>query len=333
MKLKALFTTLLMALCLTALPAAAGGLGDIRMNARFLTDRMAFELHLNPMQYNDLFEVNFDFFSNIDRYMYDGVYDDPRAMDSYYRYLDERNDDIRWILSNVEYGRFMALDYFFRPVYLVGSNCMLRIYARYPNRDYFYYARPTHYYTYRGIHGRAHCGGVSYYRRHFDRRYRHPVYSGAYQCRPDFRRHDFMPPRGNRRPSGGPGYRFEPVPVNRPSRPGNVRPPYDRPSRPESNRPSYNRPSRPEGNRPQGNRPQHDRPSRPESNRPQMSRPSRPESNRPSYNRPSRPESNRPQMNRPSRPNGSESRRPGRVERRNNDRSSQQTDRRGLRNI
>ena len=35
------------------LPVSASGLGDIRVNARFLTDRMAFELHLNQNQYND----------------------------------------------------------------------------------------------------------------------------------------------------------------------------------------------------------------------------------------------------------------------------------------
>ena len=47
------------------LPVSAFGLGDIRVNARFLTDRMAFELHLNQNQYNDLFEVSFDFLSSV----------------------------------------------------------------------------------------------------------------------------------------------------------------------------------------------------------------------------------------------------------------------------
>ena len=51
------------------LPVLASGLGDIRVNARFLTDRMAFELHLNQNQYNDLFEVNFDFLSNVTPYL------------------------------------------------------------------------------------------------------------------------------------------------------------------------------------------------------------------------------------------------------------------------
>ena len=35
------------------LPAGAFDLGDVRVNARFLTDRMAFELKLNERQYND----------------------------------------------------------------------------------------------------------------------------------------------------------------------------------------------------------------------------------------------------------------------------------------
>ena len=61
----------------------------------FLTDRMAFELHLNSNQYNDLYEINYDFLCNIGPYVSGIAVADTRAMDAYYRYLDERNDDLR----------------------------------------------------------------------------------------------------------------------------------------------------------------------------------------------------------------------------------------------
>lgn len=53
MKIKKFALLLCLALCACCLPANASSLGDIRVNARFLTDRMAFELNLNQSQYND----------------------------------------------------------------------------------------------------------------------------------------------------------------------------------------------------------------------------------------------------------------------------------------
>lgn len=240
------------ALLSMALPVSAVGIGDIRVNARFLTDRMAFELNLNSNQYDDLYEVNYDFLRNVDPYLADVARQDAYALDSYYRYLNERNDDLRWILSNGEYVRFLALDYFFRPVYVLNNLCALRVYQRYPNRDYFYYRRPVHYGSYCGAHSRSHWNGASYYERHFSRRYNHPVFGGDYRVRPEHRRHDFGPAS---RPSGpGAGFRFTPA---QPPRPGNPsmshRPPRVDQPRPctdqprPSMRPEPSRPSRDDG--------------------------------------------------------------------------------------
>lgn len=247
------------------LPVSASGLGDIRVNARFLTDRMAFELHLNQNQYNDLFEVNFDFLSNVTPYLSGMARADAAALDAYYRFLDERNDDLRWILSSPEYVRFMGIEYFFRPVYALNNVCYLRIYKVYTDYDYFYFSRPVHYLTYRGAHARCHFGGASYYRRHFTGRYHHPVYTGFYRCRDDFRKHDFRPglhPHPQKVPRPDVIHRSappKPFPV-RPGRPGrpvmkpSVKPspsprpekPVTRPGRHESDkRPEY-RPGRKE---------------------------------------------------------------------------------------
>ena len=37
----------------------------IRENARFLTDRMAYELNLTPQQIEDCYEINYDFIASI----------------------------------------------------------------------------------------------------------------------------------------------------------------------------------------------------------------------------------------------------------------------------
>ena len=104
---------------------------------------MAFELHLNSNQYNDLYEINYDFLCNIGPYVSGIAVADTRAMDAYYRYLDERNDDLRWVLSQAEYVRFIDIEYFFRPIYAINNVCYLRVYKIYPNRTHFYFGPPA----------------------------------------------------------------------------------------------------------------------------------------------------------------------------------------------
>lgn len=277
MKARKQLLLMVIALISMAMPASAIGLEDIRINARFLTDRMAFELNLNTNQYNDLYEVNYDFFNSVDPYLAAVAREEAYALDRYYRYLDERNDDLRWILSNAEYTRFMALDYFFRPFYALDNLCYLRIYQRYPDRSYFYYHRPVHYLTYCGGHGRGHWHGASYYERHFHKRYHHPVYRGDFRCRHEHRGNDFGPRPGCSRP-GGPGYHFTPVVNSRPEmgRPGNGRHDrqnFDRPGNNRHDRPNYDRPG--SSMRPGNNR----------NDRPEMSRPGNSRNDRPNFSR------------------------------------------------
>lgn len=207
------------------LPASAFDLGDVRVNARFLTDRMAFELKLNQRQYNDLYEINFDFFNNVDPYVSALSRAEARAMDAYYRYLDERNDDLRWVLPSAAYVKFMSIDYFFRPIYAVNNVCYVRVYKVYPDRRFFYYGLPVHYYSYKGAHGRVHCGGVSYYKKNFKKHYNHKVYVGHYQCRPEYRPHDFGRPNPAVRPSRPVCPPAKPLPPAKPVRPNKPVPP------------------------------------------------------------------------------------------------------------
>ncbi len=169
---KTLFMTLMMTLM--SLSAMAMSNSKIRNHARFLTDRMAYELDFTPMQYDDCYEINYDFIRQASHLMDDvvrGYYD---AIDSYYRFLDWRNDDLRHIMTSSQYIRFMTKDYFYRPIYSTGSSWGFRIYTTYSNRSFFYFDAPTTLSSYRGEHGRSHYSGGYY-----DNRYKkNDRYSG-----------------------------------------------------------------------------------------------------------------------------------------------------------
>lgn len=182
------WTTLLMIVCMLGITIPTMGamsINRMRQNTRFLTDRMAYELKLSPQQYDDVYEVNYDFINNV-RYLMDDVvrgYD--YALDRYYDFLDVRNDDLRWILSSTQYRRFMGMEHFYRPIYAHENKWQFRIYTVYNNVNFFYFGKPRHYTTYCGGHYRTHFNNISYYKTHYHHRYRHDVYDGRYRIRHD----------------------------------------------------------------------------------------------------------------------------------------------------
>lgn len=91
----------------------------VRKETRFLTDKMAYELDLNNPQYNDVYEINYDFIYSLRNIMDYVVRGDEWALDDYYEALDIRNDDLRWVLSDVQYRRFLGAEYFYRPIYVL----------------------------------------------------------------------------------------------------------------------------------------------------------------------------------------------------------------------
>ena len=151
---------------LTMVSAMAMSDSKMRSNARFLSDRMAYELDLTPTQYDDCFEVNYDFLYNVDPILDDVVRGYYEAIDEYYTYLDYRNEDLRYILSDSQYDKFVASDYFYRPVYSTGSTWSLRVYTIYSNHAFFYYDAPRHYKTYAGLHNRKKLSAPFYMDRH-----------------------------------------------------------------------------------------------------------------------------------------------------------------------
>lgn len=243
-------TVLMLSISLPTMGAMS--ISKMRQNARFLTDRMAYELRLSPMQYDDIYEVNYDFINNIRYIMDDVVRGYPHAVERYYEYLNYRNDDLRWILSAAQYRHFMNADYFYRPVYTTATNWLFRIYRVYRNVSFFYFDRPHHYKTYKGGHFRTHFGNESYYKHHRKDHYRHEFFNGNVQLRPDKPQHP-----GNHRPD-------MPAAPQRPNGRPQARPGRAEPARPSTERPSNNRPSAEKPSKPQKTqRPQ--KPQKPQS--------------------------------------------------------------------
>lgn len=166
-------------LAMGCMEVSAMSLSKVRRHTRFLTDRMAYELNLSPVQYDDIYEINFDFIYNVESIMDDVLMGYDWALDDYYRMLDVRNDDLRWVLSASQYGRFLGMDYFYRPIYASGRTWNFRVYVVYNNPNYFYFGKPRHYRTYSGGHYRTHYNNRSYY----SNRYHHDIYKGNFSTR------------------------------------------------------------------------------------------------------------------------------------------------------
>lgn len=223
---------LLFAIGITAMSSmsmAAMSNSRVRKETRFLTDKMAYELNLNTQQYNDVYEINFDFIYSIRYLMDDVIRGYEWALDDYYNYLDVRNDDLRWVLSDSQYRRFLGLDYFYRPIYANTGGWNFRVYITYTNHNHFYFPKPYHYRSYSGGHYRTHFHNVSYYRG----RYNHSHYRGNYSVRNDRvyhtnRRSDFgsvnIRPNTSTRPSSRPGARPSTGTTTRPSTGTTTRP-------------------------------------------------------------------------------------------------------------
>lgn len=163
---------------MSSVSVAAMSNSRVRKETRFLTDKMAYELNLSTNQYNDVYEINYDFIYSVRNLMDNVVRGDEWALDRYYNTLDIRNDDLRWVLTASQYRRFIGADYFYRPIYANGGKWDFRIYINYTNHNHFYFGKPYHYNSYCGGHYRTHYHN-SYYRG----RYNHDSYREAHSVR------------------------------------------------------------------------------------------------------------------------------------------------------
>lgn len=219
--MKKIIFTLITMVTMTS-SATAMTFAQAQQEALFLSDKMAYELNLSVQQYEAVYEINLDYMTAL------SVNDDIFGF-----YWERRNEDLSYVLSVYQYRTYMSREYFYRPVYW-QNGFAFRIYTNYTNRNHFYYARPSHYATYRGAHNWHSNGNKSYYQgRVFDRDRTPKAYSNV-QPRPNV----------NRNTTGRTGYNRGNANVNR-NRNTNVAPQNNNQRRNwHSNNNSSNRPSR-----------------------------------------------------------------------------------------
>ena len=138
-----------------AISAAAMPYNTARNEALFLADKMAYELGLTATQYEAVYEINLDYLLNVDN----------RA-DVFGFWWEVRNRDLRYVLSTWQYDRFMASEWFYRPVVWGTGGWTFSIYTRYGVGRMFF-NRPAVFVTFKG--GHSHRGGSFYAGHHFDK--------------------------------------------------------------------------------------------------------------------------------------------------------------------
>ena len=114
-----------------------------RREAMYLADKMAYELNLNDIQYEQCYEINLDYLMSL-----------SSEYDAYGAYLTYRNNDMRCILHDWQWHLFAATEYFFRPVCWRNAAWYFPIYGHYHHTYYYCTELPRWYYSYRGGHGR-----------------------------------------------------------------------------------------------------------------------------------------------------------------------------------
>lgn len=122
---------MIMAMMVTiATHAAAMSYNEARNEALFLTDKMAYELNLTNEQYEAVYEINLDYLMGLSRH------------DIFGSDWTFRNSRLRHVLTSWQYDRYMAANYFYRPVTWTNNSWRFNIYSRYTNRNHFYRPRP-----------------------------------------------------------------------------------------------------------------------------------------------------------------------------------------------
>ena len=111
---------------------------DARKEALFLSDKMAYELSLTTDQYEAVYEINLDYLLCLE---VEG--------DLFGTCWERRNDALHLVLSGWQYEKFLALEYFYRPVRWVDDAWVFAIYDHY-KRSRFFFDRPRAYKAYKG---------------------------------------------------------------------------------------------------------------------------------------------------------------------------------------
>lgn len=135
---------------LTTIVVAAQAMSftQARQEALFLSDKMAYELHLTMDQYEAVYEINLDYFLSI-RY----------EEDVFGIYWNRRNTDLRFVLNTWQYRKYITTVDFYQPAMWRRGSWVFSIYTRYDRGNHFRQP-PMVYGTYRGGRNR---GTISFY--------------------------------------------------------------------------------------------------------------------------------------------------------------------------
>lgn len=99
-----------------ALSANAMGYREACEEARYLTDKMAYELGLSPREYRRVYRTNLEYLLSVDDYD-----------DLYTRHWRARNSALRVALSGRQWSLFIGTDYFYRPLSWRNGGVVLNI--------------------------------------------------------------------------------------------------------------------------------------------------------------------------------------------------------------
>ncbi len=144
--------TLIASLMMISATTRAMSYEQARVQALFLTDKMAYELNLTEEQYEAAYEINLDYLMSVNT-----------VDDLYGTYWSHRNLDLSYILYDWQYRAYVEAAYFYRPLRWDSGYWRFGVYSRYPRRDYYYFGRPSFYNVYNGAHSWRMNGGQSWY--------------------------------------------------------------------------------------------------------------------------------------------------------------------------
>ena len=115
---------IMMALALTVSASAwAMSYEEAMTEARYLTDKMAYELGLTSREYDRMYRINLDYLLSVDDY--DDLYSSSwRA----------RNSAFRAFFNGRQWNLYVGADYFYRPLSWRNGAFVHNIYMRYPRR-------------------------------------------------------------------------------------------------------------------------------------------------------------------------------------------------------
>lgn len=118
MKRAMLIMTMMFAI---AMSVNAMGYREASIEARYLTDKMSYELRLSPREYDRVYRANLKYLLGLNSY--DDVYS---------RGWSTRNSALQIILGGKRWGIYIGRDYFYRPVSWHSGAFVHNIYNHYP---------------------------------------------------------------------------------------------------------------------------------------------------------------------------------------------------------